>query len=77
MSGRGGRGRGGRFGRGGGPPGPQAKDDDGTVIGTEIAGPPPLFPVSWESPVQHILYIDTFACMRVSTHMTLSSALVL
>uniref|UniRef100_A0A7S3VVU2 DNA-directed RNA polymerase III subunit n=1 Tax=Dunaliella tertiolecta TaxID=3047 RepID=A0A7S3VVU2_DUNTE len=44
MSGRGGRGRGGRFGRGGGPPGPQAKDDDGTVIGTEIAGPPPLFP---------------------------------
>ncbi|KAF5831206.1 hypothetical protein DUNSADRAFT_13464 [Dunaliella salina] len=45
MSGRGGRGgRGGRFGRGAGPPGPQAKDEDGTVIGTEIAGPPPLFP---------------------------------
>ncbi|EFJ43844.1 hypothetical protein VOLCADRAFT_106627 [Volvox carteri f. nagariensis] len=52
MSGRGG-GRGG-FGRGGGrggfggrgaPTGPVARDEDGTVLPTAPAGPPPLFPV--------------------------------
>eukprot|EP00198_Chlamydomonas_reinhardtii_P006757 XP_001696093.1 predicted protein [Chlamydomonas reinhardtii] len=42
--GRGGRG-GGRFGgRGGAPMGPVARDEDGTILATAPAGPPPLFP---------------------------------
>ncbi|KAG2426209.1 hypothetical protein HXX76_013190 [Chlamydomonas incerta] len=42
--GRGGRG-GGRFGGRGGPPmGPVARDEDGTILATAPAGPPPLFP---------------------------------
>ncbi|KAG2481824.1 hypothetical protein HYH03_019208, partial [Edaphochlamys debaryana] len=50
MSGRGGGrfgrggGRGGRGGFGGGPVGPVARDEDGTVLPTAPAGPPPLFP---------------------------------
>ncbi|PNH02375.1 hypothetical protein TSOC_011653 [Tetrabaena socialis] len=48
MSGRGGGrrggGRGGFGGRGGAQIGPVARDDDGTVLATAPAGPPPLFP---------------------------------
>ncbi|GFR49712.1 hypothetical protein Agub_g11866 [Astrephomene gubernaculifera] len=49
MSGRGGRGFGrgggrGGFGGRGGPMGPVARDEDGTVLPTAPAGPPPLFP---------------------------------
>lgn len=33
-------------GRGGAGGGPVARDDDGNIVAVEVAGPPPLFPVS-------------------------------
>ena len=52
MSGRG-RGRGG-FGRGAGGP-PEIKDEDGQYVTKDVAGPPPLYPVTHSVQVHAML----------------------